>query len=150
MKRLGFTLVFLLSLVLGPVAQAQGPTPTPTPPLDENTSLGQNFGVDVVTMPFTIAPMPIPTVSPSQRITFTMGLAEMELMGNIAVTLLAFLDGLGVLPIIIIALMGLTILRWVYKFITREPVRGQAWDASVMVDALLAEELEDQLEPRRR
>lgn len=127
--------VFLLAfLSFAPVVviQAQGPTPTP----DENNSFGQLRETDVVTMPagFDFTPVTIITPTVTQTLVITLGIAEINTIGQMVTSTFALIDQYNILPYFLVLLLALFVLRWLYKFVTGMPARGSALEASRAID----------------
>lgn len=131
MRKIAF--VFLLAfLSFAPVVviQAQGPTPTP----DENNSFGQLRETDVVTMPAGFDFTPVELVTPTVSLSLTIGVDEINTIGQIVTSTFVLLDQFSILPYLLVLLLALFVLRWLYKFVTGMPGRSAALDVSGAID----------------
>lgn len=131
MRKIIFT-ILLAFLSFAPVAivQAQGPTPTP----DENNSYGQLRETDVVTMPAGFDFTPVTIMTPTQSLSITIGVAEINTIGQMVTSVFALLDQYSILPYFLVLLLALFVLRWLYSFVTGMPSRGTALEASGAID----------------
>lgn len=125
--------VFLLAfLSFAPVAliQAQGPTPTP----DENNSFGQLRETDVVSMPSGFDFTPVTIVTPTHTLSITIGIDEINTIGQMVTSVFALMDQYSILPYFLVLLLAMFVLRWLYGFVVGTPARGGALDVSGTID----------------
>lgn len=131
MRKIIFSfLLAFLSFAPVIVIQAQGPTATP----DENNSFGQLRETDVVTMPAGFDFTPVTIMTPTQTLSITIGIDEINVIGQMVTSVFALLDQYSILPYFLVLLLALFVLRWLYKFVTGMPARGMALDASGAID----------------
>jgi len=131
MRKIGFV-VLLAFLAWSPVmiVQAQGPTPTP----DANNSFGQLRQTDIITMPAGFDFTPVTIITPTQTLSFTIGVAEINTIGQMVTSVFALMDQFSILPYVLVLMLALFVLRWLYKFVTDLPTRGGAFNASGAID----------------
>lgn len=125
--------VFLLAfLSFAPVAviQAQGPTPTP----DENNSFGQLRETDVVTLPTGFDFTPVEIMTPTQTLSITIGVDEINLVGQMVTSVFSLLDQYSILPYMLVLMLALFVLRWLYNFVMGAPGRGSNLNVSGAID----------------
>lgn len=70
--------------------------------------------------PFDFTPDEIPTPNPTSiaQLSMPFGIEEINKIGKTVTTTFVLVDGLEVLPLMLIIMLGMAVLRWVYKWVT--------------------------------
>ena len=86
------------------------------------------------TSPFDFEPLVIPTASPSQTLTIAFGVPEINFVGKIVTTTFALIDQYDILGIMFVILLAIFVLRWLFKFVTDMPARGEQLNVTTAID----------------
>jgi len=86
------------------------------------------------TSPFDFEPLVIPTASPSQTLTIAFGVPEINFVGKIVTTTFALIDQYEILGIMFVILLAIFVLRWLFKFVTDMPARGEQLNITTAID----------------